>query len=181
MITTSNWSNRPTWSTALLDTFEVTTPLEWCIKYCLQVDEHVLHFGTIRQDSFHKDKSQDTPLLQPACKYPRKYSATSELFHLKHIQPVHDHHSLDKIPLQVHMPMPFTQSQRTQLKNRRGVILHPIKLITLNSSIPGPQMLQPPPLHLNAHRLLKNHQGFVSLAHDPLVWFLPSTRIRGHK
>ena len=29
----------------------------------------------------------------------------SELFHLQHVQPVHDHHSLDQIPFEIDMPM----------------------------------------------------------------------------
>lgn len=119
--------------------------------------------------------------LQPASKRPAEYSPMLKPFHLKHIQPVHNHHSLDKISLQVNMPTSTTRSQRIDSKNRELVYLHPIIFITLNSSIPRPQMLQPPPLHLNTHGLLENHQGFVSLAHDPLVWFLPSTRIRGHE
>jgi hypothetical protein len=145
-----------------------------------QLDKHVRN-SSFRRGYIHENEPRNFLPLQPASKHPAEHLPPSKPFHLKHIQPVHNHHSLDKIPLQVNMPTSTTRSQRIDSKNRRQINLHPIKLVTLNSSIPRPQMLQPPPLHLNTHRLLKNHQGFVSLAHDPLVWFLPSTRVWCHE
>jgi len=104
-------------------------------------------------------------------------SSASKLFHFEHIQPVYNHHSLNKIPFQIDMPRSIIKGQRAHSENGKGAILHPIKLVTLNSDIPRSQMLQPSFLHLDPHRLLENHQGFVPLAHDPLVGFLPPTRI----
>lgn len=34
------------------------------------------------------------------------HSASSKLLHLNHIQPIHHHHRLHQIPLQIHMPAP---------------------------------------------------------------------------
>ena len=50
--------------------------------------------------------------------------------------------------------------------------LHAIKLVALHSCIPRPQMLQPSLPNLDPYRLFEDHDSFVSLSDDPLIWFV---------
>lgn len=103
---------------------------------------------------------------------------------LQHIQPIHDHHRFDQVSFQIHMPTPTSALDTISVlesERERSKAIHSIKLITLNTHIPRPQMLDAPPPRLNTHRLLEQHQRLVPLTHDPLVWFLPPRRIRRHE
>lgn len=79
-----------------------------------------------------------------------------------------------------HTPARQSQPPVQHTRNKEGN-LHSIKLVTLNTHIPRPQMLHPPPPHLHRDRLFKDHKRLVPLANDPLIRFLLTRRIGRHE
>ena len=55
--------------------------------------------------------------------------------------------------------------------------LHPVVFAGLNTHVPSPQMLHATSTDLDSNRVLEDHQRFITLTHDPLVWLLRSSGI----